>query len=59
MIHYCSKCGGIIVKDDTYDTERWEYGITELHVGHCIKCNTDYQWESHYKYAGDSDLEES
>ena len=59
MIHYCSKCGGIVVKDDTYDGERWEDGIVELHCGHCIKCGTDYQWESYYKYSHDSDLEES
>ena len=58
-VKHCPKCGGIVIKDDTYDMQKWEDGLMELHCGHCIKCGTDYQWESYYKWSVDSELEES
>ena len=50
----CPKCGGEILWDDTYDSQTGEDEYIELNCGHCGDCNTDFQWERHYKYAYDT-----
>lgn len=59
FVKTCPKCGGIVVKDDMYDTQHGGGVVVELYCGHCIKCGTDYQWESYYKWSIDTDLEEA
>lgn len=58
-VKHCPKCGGIVIKDDMYDTQHGGDNVVELYCGHCIKCGTNYQWESHYQWSVDSELEES
>ena len=54
----CPKCGGIIVKDDMYDTQHNGDSVVELFCGHCIKCETNYQWESWFLWSVDTEVEE-
>ena len=57
----CPKCGGIIEHDDTYDSYSGDDYIVNLCVGHCIKCETDYQWKEAFtmKFDGIEDFEEA
>ena len=55
----CPKCGGIIVWDETYDFSFDTSSAEEYHRGHCKKCETYYDWSSHYVWTYDSELEES
>jgi len=59
-VHYCPKCGSIVIKDK-HKKPRVQYSmdcVVETHYGYCIKCNTNYQWESFFHWAVDSELEE-
>lgn len=46
MINYplCPHCSIELECDDTYDMEYDEDGIILYQVGHCPKCEKDYQW---------------
>ena len=54
----CPKCGGIIENDDTYDSSSDFSYIVCFCVGHCVKCETEYQWKEVYGYVGVEDIEE-
>lgn len=56
----CSKCGGVIEHDDTYDSYSSDDYIVNLCVGHCIECETMYQWKEEFtmKFDGITDFEE-
>ena len=51
----CPKCGGEIVWDDSYDLQVSDEECVEFNVGHCEGCDTDFEWERHYKYAYETD----
>lgn len=54
----CPKCGGIIEYDDTYDSSSCDNIIIEYCCGHCLNCNTEYQWKEIYNLERTEDLEE-
>ena len=41
----CPHCKTELECDDTYDMDYDEEGITLLQVGHCPKCEREYQWQ--------------
>lgn len=46
----CPKCGGEIELDDVIDESE---GFDEFYkdcVGHCLSCETDYQWVDVYDF---------
>ena len=45
----CPKCGGIIEHDDTYDTGYGEDYLVNYCIGHCIKCNAEFEWHEEFK----------
>ena len=58
FVKHCPKCGSIVLKDKKYDVQYCMDCIVEFYCGHCVKCNTNYQWESYFQWAVDSELEE-
>lgn len=54
----CPKCGGIIEYDDTYDSSTCDEWHIDYCFGHCLNCDTNYQWKEIYNYKGPEDLEE-
>lgn len=54
----CRKCGGVVEHDDTFDTSTYDDRHIEYCVGHCLSCDTEYQWKEIYVYEGPSGLEE-
>jgi len=56
----CPKCGGIIEHDDTYDSYIGDDYIVNYCVGHCAKCNTEFQWKEEFELTFDNvtDFEE-
>lgn len=54
----CPKCNGVIECDDTFDTSTCDDRHIEYCVGHCINCDTEYQWKEVYIFKGQEDLEE-
>ena len=57
-VKYCPKCDSIVVPDKKYNVQYFSDHIIEFYYWHCIKCNTNYQWECHFEWAVDSELEE-
>ena len=57
-IQYCPKCGGTVFADDCYDLQQSIDNVIAFYTGHCIKCQTNFQWEVYYTWSGVSDLEE-
>ena len=45
----CPKCGGIIKQDDTYDINDGEYYVVYYCVGHCTKCEANFQWQEEFE----------
>lgn len=56
----CSKCGGIIEHDDTYDIYSDEDCIISYCVGHCTKCETEFKWQEEFEisFSGYTNFEE-
>ena len=56
----CPKCGGLIEHDDTYDSYANDDYFINFCVGHCIKCESIYQWKEEFeiKFDGITDFEE-
>lgn len=56
----CPKCSGKVDLDDIYDIDEGLTMIVKKCVGHCLCCNTTYQWKSTYemRYLGTSNLTE-
>jgi hypothetical protein len=42
----CPCCNAALGIDDTYDMEYDDEGIILYHIGHCPKCDRDYQWQA-------------
>ena len=42
----CPHCNSELEHDDTYDMEYDEDRIVLYLIGHCPKCNKDYQWQA-------------
>lgn len=51
----CPNCGAELELDDVYDTS----GHNDYCVGHCPKCNRDYQWISLYGFLEHCDIVEA
>ena len=45
----CPKCGGVIEPDDTYDSCSDEDYLIYYCVGHCTKCDAEFQWQEEFK----------
>ena len=45
----CSKCGGLIEHDDTYDISFGEDYLVYYCVGHCTKCGAEFQWQEEFE----------
>ena len=54
----CIKCGGIIECDDVFDQFTCDDRHIDYCCGHCVNCDTDYQWKEVYEFTGQEDLEE-
>ena len=56
----CSKCGGSIEHDDTYDSSFGEDYLVYYCVGHCTKCGAEFQWQEKFelKFNGVKNFEE-
>lgn len=54
----CPKCGGSIVWDDTFDQSTCDNRHIDYCCGHCVNCDTDYQWKEVYEFTGQEDLQE-
>lgn len=44
----CPKCGGVIEHDDTYDSGYGEDYLINYCVGHCTKCEANFQWREEF-----------
>ena len=42
----CPCCNVELEEDDTYDMEYDTEGIILYQLGHCPKCNREYQWQA-------------
>lgn len=42
----CPHCNAELECDDVYDLSYDSEGMTEYKVGHCPKCDKDFQWQS-------------
>lgn len=56
----CPKCGGTIEHDDTYDSCSDGYYLTNYCVGHCVKCEAEFQWREEFemRFYGINNFEE-
>ena len=56
----CPKCGGTIEHDDTYDSYTDDDFVVNFCVGHCVKCESEFQWREEFamKFNGITDFEE-
>ena len=45
----CTKCGGVIEHDDTYDSGYSEDYYINYCVGYCTKCDANFQWREEFK----------
>lgn len=56
----CPKCGGIIELGEIYDNEIGEDFFINLCIGHCVKCDSYYQWYEEFekKFKCITDFEE-
>lgn len=54
----CIKCGGIIECDDVFDQSTCDDRHIDYCCGHCIDCDTNYQWKEVYEFTEQIDLEE-
>lgn len=57
-IAICPNCGGIIERDDTYDSYPDVDYIVYFCIGHCVECETEYQWKEIYDCIEVKDIEE-
>ena len=54
----CPDCGGVIEKNDCYDTEcahiEDDGQLAEIKhcIGHCVICEKEYQYDEIYTFAG-------
>lgn len=42
----CPHCKAELEMDDTYDMEYDDEYILLYHIGHCPKCDKEYQWQA-------------
>jgi len=54
----CPHCGATLEEDDCYDTSFDGDTATRYIVGHCPKCEREYQWKEIFDYAGCDELTE-
>lgn len=47
----CEECGVELHEDDCYDTIFKDQEIILLMIGHCPKCEQEYEWEKIYRLA--------
>ena len=45
----CLKCGSIIEHDDTYDSGCGENYFVNYCMGHCTKCDAQFQWREEFE----------
>ena len=46
----CTKCGCELETDDTIDISHEGSYIDCFVIGHCPKCNTNYQWTEYFEF---------
>lgn len=52
----CLKCGAPIECDDIYDFNTCDNKHINYCIGHCLECNTEYNWQEIYKFEGQENL---
>lgn len=54
----CPHCGTTLEEDDCYDTSFDGSTAVRYIVGHCPKCEREYQWKELFEYTGCDELTE-
>ena len=60
----CPDCNEIIEEDDCYDTETTyieddgQFAEIKHCIGHCVKCEKEYQYDEVYTFVGYTNIKE-